>query len=629
MLSYAFEYRLFGLNPRVYHATNVIVHLLNALLVFWLIMLVSGRRIRMSLIATLLFSVHPLRVESVAWISERKDVLYSAFFLSALIAYVYYVIRRKKSSYYLSLLLFLLSLLSKSAALTFPLVLFLVDYLFRRKWDRACIVEKAPFFILGMTFGIMTIITQSIPTERLLAAPSRILIACYGLALYAHKILLPVDLSAIYPFPPSDNHFFVVALSSAMVLVMIVYAVYLSRRFTRKIIFGSLFICINILPVLQLVPFGIAIIADRYTYLPSIGVSYLAAEGIMHIYYRARSRFARAARQSIALLVFMLISWFIVLSSGRIAVWHDSFTLFNDVIDKYPMLGIAYEHRGLAHAANGNFGEAIADCTKAIALYADDVMAYNARGFALYHTGRFEDALADYNKALTIDPRSAETYASRGLLYATRGDFNKAIADYNTAIALNPHLLDAYINRGLIYQGQGDYDKAISDSTKAVELSPRDAEAYLNRGAAYDRKGDIRRAISDYDRAITLDPYYAEAYANRGSACIMLGEYDRTIADCTKAVRINPQSFAAYNNRGIAYYKKGDLNAAISDYTKALSIDPRSIDAYKNRALAYAKTGMHDKGRDDIRAIEGMGGVVHEDLLRSFDRTSGRTREGE
>ncbi len=286
MLTFALEYHFFKLNPRIYHLTNVILHLLNSLLVFWLILLLS-RKAWVSFIVALLFGIHPLHVESVAWVSERKDVLYSLFFLSGIIAYIYSLRNKRRVYHYLTLFLFILTLLVKPMGLTFPFILLLCDYILYIKLDKDNLKRKAVFFVTSGIFLVFTLVFASEYSSR---QPSfvffdSIFIANYALLFYLSKIMLPVKLSALYPYPQKNGNLLpLIFLISPLIVLILTRAVILSKRYTRKIIFGSLFFLICVFPVLQLVPTGNAIVADRYAYLSSIGIFYLIAEFIVWLY---------------------------------------------------------------------------------------------------------------------------------------------------------------------------------------------------------------------------------------------------------------------------------------------------------------------------------------------------------
>jgi tetratricopeptide (TPR) repeat protein len=255
----------------------------------------------------------------------------------------------------------------------------------------------------------------------------------------------------------------------------------------------------------------------------------------------------------------------------------------------------AFNHRGLAYYANGDNDRAIADYNEAIRFKPKDPKPYNNRGLAYYTKGNSDRAIADYNEAIRLNPKEASAYDNLGNVYKDRDDLDRAIADYSEAIRLDPKFAVAYNDRGVAYDDKGDHDRAIADYSEAIRLKPKDPKPYINRGIAYYANGDNDRAIADYTEAIRLDPKEANAYDNRGDAYKAKGELDRAIADYSEAIRLDPKFAVAYDNRGDAYKAKGELDRAIADYSNAIRLDPKYAVAYRDRGLAYAAKG--DPGR--------------------------------
>lgn len=402
LLSYSIEYYFFKLNPVSYHTVNLVLHVFNCLFVFWLIYLISGKLI-VSFVTTLLFGIHPLHVESVAWIAERKDVLYSFFFLSAFIGYLYYVRENSIKFYYISFCMFVLSVLSKGMAITFPLLLFLSDYLLGRKFNKKIILEKIPFMIVSVLFLIVGIIAQysssAVPKGYL--SLNGLLLGGYGIGFYIMKILVPVKLSCFYHYPVSLSGLFPLVLLCVVCIVLLI----VFGRNTRKVIFGSLFFLISVLPVMQLIPLGGGVPADRYTYIPSIGLFFIIGEGIGYIYNRK----FKVLTLSVLVVITVVLSF---LTFERAKVWKDSFSLWEDVLTKYPNSVKALNGLGIAYSKRGENERAILHYSKAIQLNPDFIEVYNNRGIAYANNGEFDKALVDYNKVVKINPNYAEVYAN-------------------------------------------------------------------------------------------------------------------------------------------------------------------------------------------------------------------------
>ena len=504
MLSYLFEYQLFKLNPFGYHLNNLILHLLNCLLVFWLIFILTGS-ISISLLTAILFGIHPLQVESVAWISERKNVLYAFFFLGAVISYLCYFRRGRKLKYYfLCLSLFILSLLSKSMAVTLPLVLFLMDYLFRRKADKTMFVEKIPFFVLSLIFGIIAIFgvhsSGAIRQESTCSLLSILIVASYGIVFYLSRIFLPFKLSCLYPYYGTGNIFF---LYSMITVVILTIGVIISARHTRKVIFGSaLFLC-ALLPALQFIPNGEIIVADRYGYIASIGIFYILAEAIFWLFSSKikHNRF----KQAILLIALILIAGVLVsVTWKRCRVWRDSLSLWSDVLNKYPNVATAYNSRGAEYLAKKEYAK----------------------------------AYADFMSALSIDQNYYEAYFNLGSLYSSKGDYNEAVKLINKTLQINPGYLKAYDMLATIYGLTGKHSEVISICKKVIQIKHDYVQAYINLCSAYGNLGNFQEAIAYGEKAIAINPISALAHMNLSAAYFYTKKYNLAIKHCDRAVAL-------------------------------------------------------------------------------------------
>jgi len=416
-----------------------------------------------SLVVSLLFGIHPLHVDSVAWISERKDLLYSFFFLGSMIAYLTYQKTRGKRAYFLSLFLFLLSLLSKSMAVTLPLVLVLCDYLLHRKFDRKCLIEKIPFLAIAFIFGIIAFFAQGSPgtigPKSLSSFFKNILVMGDVLASYLSKLIVPVKLSCLYPFIQEIEA--VWSYVSLTVVVGFLTTGIILGRSNKKIIFGTFFFFITILPTLL-----VKIMSDRYIYIPSIGIFFIAAEGLGWL-YRDQIGHKKFVKTILAILLIGIFGTFSFLTWERCQVWKDSISLWDNVLKNYPNV----------------------------------LMAYNNRGTAYLHKGDYDKAISDFNQALRIDPDYEKTYYlydNRGTAYLRKGDYERAIADYHQALRINPNYAMAYHNRGTALLYRGDPEEAISDFNKALEINPGYAETYFNKALACEKIGNPQEAIESY-----------------------------------------------------------------------------------------------------------------------------------
>ena len=494
MLSLAFNYSLSAFHPHTYHFLNLLLHLLNTFLVFWLAYRLSNKSTLIGGVTAVLFGIHPMHVESVAWIAERKDVLYGAFFLGGLLTYWRYLDGLKWKWLELTGLLFLGSLWSKPAAVVFPLVLLLMDYFRQRDIDRRVIWEKIPFFMLSLLFAWITI---SIQKDAAIVADytlwQRVCFASYGFLAYLFKAFIPVNLSALYPYPISNSAeglpllFQIMPLLALGVLGLIGYFF----RQSKYVLFGMLFFIINIVLILQFVAVGNAIIADRYTYLSYIGLffifSMLLEKSINNF---EKNKYLLQIKKPLIGLFLVAIVAFSMMSFQRAKVWKNSNTLWSDVIEKYPDHPLAYMKRGEYFYGQKNYPKALNDYSKAIAANRGYAPAYASRALMYFKLKDFQKALVDYDKSLRINDKNAVAYNGRGHVYYELKDFEKALADYDRSLALNPNYHLPYNNKAIIYHLNGDTEKALEYYNKALKINPTYLPAIQNRGVLLRSQGN-------------------------------------------------------------------------------------------------------------------------------------------
>lgn len=524
LISFAIEYHIFGLNPLPYHITNLVLHLACTLLVFQFLRLLKIDRFYAAF-GALLFGIHPMHVESVAWITERKDLLFSLFYLCSMILYMKYL-RNKDNRllfFFFSLLLFMLSLFSKIQAVSLPLSLLLIDYYLERPLKMGLILEKIPYFILSLIFGVAGILILrnqgSLAANEVLSLGDRIFYGLYTLTEYILKFLAPFHQSAFYPYPVANgqslpllyylNPFFLLALA---------IVVHRTIRFTRTAIFGIFFFLFNVIFLLQILSAGHAYLADRFTYIPYIGLCFIMAWLIKTI---------AAKKPGLKPISFIVLSLIIILfgtlTFNRCKVWKNGETLWTDVIEKYPVQSARpYVNRGLAYWNLGQPDKEIADFSKAIGIDSNYTDAYYNRGNAYWSLQNWDNALADYSRTIEIDPKYTNAYYNRGNVYWNLKNWDKAIADYSIVTELDPKYMNAYYNRGFTYGKLEQWDKAIADYSIVVEIDPRYKQAFVNRGIAYGNLGQWDKAIADYTTALQIDPDLTTAYANREFAYQMM-----------------------------------------------------------------------------------------------------------
>jgi tetratricopeptide (TPR) repeat protein len=588
LLSFAIEYHFFGLDPLPYHISNLLLHLGCTILVFYFFRLLKFNNLY-SALGALVFGIHPMHVESVAWITERKDLLYGLFYLCSMIFYILYIQKQKRRwrLISLSILFFILSLFSKIQAVVLPVSLLLIDYYLKRPFTFRLVFEKIPFFILSLLFGIAGVFILrklgAIQIGQNYSFFQRIFFGLYALGSYFFKFFASVHLSAFYPVPASPKQSWMLYFINPAFLLLIAILVYISARHTRAIVFGILFFFFNVLFLLQIVGAGTTYLSDHYSYISYIGLLFIFAWGIREIVNKKKiNRTILISALSIILIFFMTLTF------NRCKIWANGLTLWTDVIEKYPgEAPIAYYNRGVEYFKIKQPDKALDDYTSAIGIYPKYQEAYYDRAVVYTTLGQWDKAIADYSMTIEINPAYDSAYSNRGVLYAYLGQWDNAINDCSTAIRINPNCESAYSNRGNVYGNLKQWDKAIADYTSAIDIDPNYKEAYYNRSNAYAHLGQWDKGIADCSRALEIDPGYKEACYNLGLAYGNLGQNDMAIANFTRAIGIDMNYAEAYFGRGLAYGNLGEWEKAIEDYNKVLEINPNFTLALNSREVAY------------------------------------------
>jgi hypothetical protein len=518
-ISHAADYALWGLNPLGHHLTNIILHAMNTFLVVLLsvrLLDASGKRRagsgqpsflddRTALIAAgvtgLLFGLHPVHVESVAWVAERKDLLCGLFFLLSVLAYIRHAagsaagtdnragLPHRFTKHYLAALgFFILALLSKPMAVSLPVVLLILDwYPLRRIRSLGTFlnvfVEKLPFIAFSLASSVVTIMAQraggAMTLNEVVPLPTRVLVAAKALVVYLREMMWPVDLVPFYPYPrtasPASFEYLF-----PLLLIAGITAACIALSGKRKVWLSTwAFYTATLVPVLGIVQVGGQAMADRYTYLPSLGPFLIM--GVAAAWGSAKI-FPFQERIYSGVLVIVLLSVPLsYLTVKQIHVWENSLVLWDYVIEKEPeRVPLAYYNRGTVLGEMRQFDKAIKDFDKAIALDTGYYEAYNNRGILYSRVGLYDKAEESFNEAIATDPKSAEAFANRGLLYSLTDRYDKAFLDFDQAIALNDGHAIAYYNRGKLFLRIGKKALAIADFRKACQRGYQNSCNELN-----------------------------------------------------------------------------------------------------------------------------------------------------
>ncbi len=551
ILTLAINYRISGLNPWSYQLFNILLHLLNTFLVFLLLYRLCGNKSDIALIAALLFGIHPMHVESVSWVAERKDVLYTAFYLAGLLQYLKYIRHNRQINLLWSFFYFILSVLSKPAAVVFPVVLFLFDYLEKRAIKPRIFLEKIPFFLISLAMGLFTIDAQKASDAYGGLAKfdifDRLMFAGYGFTMYLIRFFVPYKLSAFYPYPassPLPAEYYVASFIALLIVVLTIW----SMRKTRVIAFGIGFYTINLALVLQFITVGSAILADRYTYVPYIGISMLVGYG----YHLLRAGKWPSLKQYAQPLLIVIVAGSLVLallSFQRVQVWKNSDTLFSNVIKNYPRSAVAYQNRG-------HYYRKLSDKVKD--------PAEKAR--------LLQKAMEDYNRGLEVNPNNAVLYSNRGKIWFERNKFDKAVEDYNRSLELRPDDPQTIINRGAALGMIGKLDEALADFNRAVEMNPDNPNLYFNRGILYAQLGQPEKAIKDYRKYLKFNPKKAGIYNSIGVELQRMGKDAEALAEFDTAISLNPKEPAFYINKSVSSFRLGKIEDARKNARQALRL---------------------------------------------------------
>jgi len=566
MLSLAMNYSSGKLKPEGYYLWNLLLHLANIVLVFFFIKKLSRNNVHVALFSALLFAVHPMHVESVAWISERKDVLYVLFFVAGLITWLKYLEKGKPLDYAATFLLALCSMFSKPAAIIFPLAMLVIEWYRNAKVDLKNLFNKIPFFILAAFFMYMTWIAQKTNSANIADFQTfnvfeRFLFACYGLVIYLFNYLFPIHLAAFHPYPDK-----VTALYYVMPLVVAAIAV-LSYRFKARrnlLQFGFLFYGVNLILVLQFVSIGAALYSERYTYMAYTGLFFVTGMWL----FEKQSNISKAWIATLA-----ISAVFVFLSVERVKVWHNSLTLWTDQIKKYPDSPRGYYDRGIYYADNGNY----------------------------------ELALADYTRSIKNKPEY-KNLSNRGALYVTMKEYDKAYADYTKAYAMDSNKIEALVGLSQVHLARQEFEPALKYVTRSLEIKPS-YEAHFTRAVVLKALGRFDEAVKEYEETLRMNNDVSARHNLANIYLVNLKKYSLAAREYGLIADLQPGYPRIFTYKGLALYQAGQYKEAIAALNAALTIDRVDAQAYGYRSMAYHKMGDTMNSQKDAATAADLGFV--------------------
>jgi tetratricopeptide (TPR) repeat protein len=604
-VTYGLDYVLWGMNPRGYHFTSLLVHTANAVVFYflslWLLRLGLGRStilpelpIRLAAaFSALFFSLHPLQAEVVAWTIGREVAIAGFFFILTLLCYLKASEQESAGSSRLrwisaAWILYAMSLLGKEMALTLPFALLVLDvYPLRRlgggqgRWlgpeVRHVWWEKIPFLLLALAAGVRATLEKEqagslypITDYGFLPRFAQVL---YSLAFYLWKTLVPLGLSPLYPVQPFAGFWNAPTLISGALVLSLTAALFVVRRRWPAGLAVWVFYGVLLIPVSGVVAFGPYAVADRFSYLPCLGWAVLAGAGFFYCWSgwgagRVGLRTLVLAR-TLALLLLVVLG---VLTWQQTQIWHNSERLWRHALALDERSSFAHNNLGLTLAERGAFAEAIKHIRRAVQIDPKFVEAHSNLGNFLAQRGSSAEAISHLRQALAIDPSFANAHNTLGNILADRGESDQAIEHFRKALATNPKSAMTYYNLGRVLAKRGDTAEAVENYRKALEFSPYDPDVHNNLGLAFQSQGKFPEAIEQFQNALRVDPRYAKAYFNLGRILAGQGKWDDAAENLRRALQIHPAAAEIHEQLARVLAQQGKKEEALEHYQEALRL---------------------------------------------------------
>jgi len=582
-ISHMIDIQFFDGRAWGHHLTSFLFHSANVALLFLFLSSATGLVWRSAVVA-ILFGVHPLHVESVAWIAERKDVLNTFFALLTLLAYVRWTRQRQFIWYWVGVGFFALSLMSKAMSVTLPILLLLLDYwplgrIRSVKALRNLLIEKIPFLVLSAAASAVTIAAQG-SGGAIKIAPLwvRSANAMVSIARYLGKLFWPRDLAAFYPYAIPTAAAIV---SCTALVVAISAAAIVWRRTLPSFFVGWLWFVITLVPVIGLIQIGTQAMADRYMYLPSIGPFVAVAWVVADLSKRIRWR-----RPTLASATCLAVVALIALTEKQIAFWKNGETLFRHALAVTNDNPMAELNLGVALGDRGALSEALPHLREAVRLSPNDPECHVNLGLALDKDGKRLEAISEFETAIQLKPDFARGHANLAIALQEENDLGQAITEYQEALRFDPISPDVRVGLGLALQRSGQIDAALVQFEEAIKEDPSYAGAHSNRGIVLEKLGRLDEALAEYRKALSLDSKNSDASLNLPVVLFKTGRVEEAIAQVRELIKRRPDYAEAYFNLGGMLYSKADLDGAIGAYQHALKLKPDYADARHNLNVA-------------------------------------------
>jgi tetratricopeptide (TPR) repeat protein len=555
-LSHMLDFELYDLNPFGHHLTNLLFHIANTLLLFGVLLKMTGALWRSGLVAVL-FAIHPLNVESVAWIAERKNVLSTFFWFLTLWAYTGYVKAKSIRSYLLVALCLVLGLMSKPMLVTLPFVFLLLDFWPLKRWGHTetfsrLLIEKIPLFLLITMTSIATYMVQkgggALRTAEFSSFYFRSANALVSYFEYLRKMVWPSDLSVFYPHPGDSLPTWKVLVCTVLLVGITIWVVK-GIRSVPYLAVGWFWYLGTLVPVIGIVQVGEQAMADRYMYIPMIGIFIALAWGLSDLMKNGKQKL-------FPILAGTVIPILVVLAWVQVSHWNNGITLFKHAIsvteNESPSFVIAYNNLGYALASEKRYEEAVLQYRQGIKINPHYSKAHNNLGHALSEQKKYAEAIGYYQKAINIEANYAEAYNNLANALGQMGKLEESIVHYNKAIHFKSDYAEAHYNLGIALGKQGQPKGAIVQYRKALQIKPDFVLAHNNLASLLGQRGDSEGAIKHYQQAITLDPEFAKAHNNLGSMLAQQGNFEESMKYFERAIKIDPNYIAAQKNLALS-----------------------------------------------------------------------------
>ena len=623
-LSHMIDYQFFGLDARGHHMTNLLLHIINTLLLFLLVYRMTSAVWPSGFLAAL-FALHPLHVESVAWISERRDVLYAFFWILALLIYLHFVENQKKRWRVLLLLCFFFAVMAKSMAVTLPLVLLLLDYwpLGRMKLKETepipilfassspammnrsipilkLLSEKLPLFFVSAVMSLFTIFTNyrfgSLTSLDKLSWISRFQNAAVSSVAYISKMFWPSPLAVLYPHQIKQPFWHVAW--AASIFLTITVLVFLARKKHPYLVVGWLWYLVTLLPVIGLVQAGIQGMADRFTYIPMTGLFIIVVYGCSDILKKwPLSKVVLSGACGLILLILMFCT------RSQVMLWRNSIMLFKHTLSVTADNYLIYNNLGVTLARQGKDQEAFLHYEKALEInprYAD---AYYNIGSLLARQGKDEEAVVQFMESLRIKPDKKEAHNDLGVILNKHRKILEAVFHFTEAIHIDPNYEEAHLNLGTILFQHGKYGEAVLYFNEALRINPSNAGTHNSLAVALAATGKIEEAIIHYHQALKINKDYADAHYNLGSLLYRLERPKEAITQYDEVLRLQPSDAQAHYELAVILNREGKRQEAIVHLSEALRIIPNSGKAHLALGEIYLEMKKKDLAYDQYRIL--------------------------